>query len=66
MKTFFSNIDQLPLMLNAVHVQAVLNISRAGAYQVMHREDFPLVNIGKRMLVPKDAFLEWIQNHTEE
>ena len=27
--------DQLPLMLNAEDIQAVMNISRAGAYQLM-------------------------------
>ena len=44
--------DQLPLMLNAEDIQAVMNISRAGAYQLMHREDFPIILIGKRMVVP--------------
>lgn len=62
METKYTTLDQLPLMLNAEHVQAVLNISRAGAYQVMHREDFPLANIGKRMLVPKDKFLQWLDD----
>ena len=49
--------DQLPLMLNAEDVQHVMNISRAGAYQLMHREDFPTILVGKRMVVPRDKFL---------
>ena len=48
--------DQLPLMLNAEDVQAVMNISRAGAYQLMHRADFPTILIGKRM--------EWVEKNT--
>lgn len=56
--------DQLPLMLNAEDVQAVMNISRAGAYQLMHRADFPTIVIGKRMVVPRDKFLEWVEENT--
>ena len=56
--------DQLPLMLNAEDVQAVMNISRAGAYQLMHRADFPTIAIGKRMVVPRDKFLEWVEKNT--
>ena len=56
--------DQLPLMLNAEDVQAVMNISRAGAYQLMHRADFPVIMIGKRMVVPRDKFLEWVEKNT--
>ena len=56
--------DQLPPMLNAEDVQAVMNISRAGAYQLMHRADFPTILIGKRMVVPRDKFLEWVEKNT--
>jgi predicted DNA-binding transcriptional regulator AlpA len=56
--------DQLPLMLNAEDVQAVMNISRAGAYQLMHRADFPTILIGKRMVAPRDKFLEWVEKNT--
>ena len=54
--------DQLPLMLNAEDIQAVMNISRAMAYQLMHREDFHTIVIGKRMVVPRDKFLEWLED----
>ena len=56
--------DQLPLMLNAEDVQAVMNISRAGAYQLMHRAAFPTILIGKRMVVTRDKFLEWVEKNT--
>ena len=62
----YINYDQLPLMLNAEDVQAVMNISRAGAYQLMHREDFPVILIGKRMVVPRDKFLEWVEKNVKQ
>lgn len=61
----YTNYEDLPLMLNAEDIQAVMNISRAGAYTLMHRADFPVIRIGKRMVVPRDKFLEWNDQHTE-
>ena len=61
----YTNYEDLPLMLNAEDIQAVMNISRAGAYTLMYRADFPVIRIGKRMVVPRDKFLEWKDQNTE-
>ena len=37
----YKNYGELPLMLNVVQVAAVLGISRAGAYELVHSEGFP-------------------------
>ena len=42
-------------MLNVVQVAAVLGISRAGAYELVHGEEFPALKIGSRIVVPKEA-----------
>ena len=60
---FYSN-EQLPCMLSAKDVERYMRISRAEAYQQMHSEGFPLIRIGKRMIVPRDKFLEWVDNQT--
>ena len=62
-REYYSN-DQLPCMLNADKIAKYLEISRAGAYELMHSEGFPLIRIGKRMIVPGDKFLEWVDNQT--
>ena len=64
-RKYFS-LDQLPLSLNADDIAEVLNISRGNAYTLLHREDFPTIRIGKRMVVPRDRFLEWMQNHVND
>ena len=56
----YKNYDELPLMLNVVQVAAVLGISRAGAYELVHSEGFPTLKIGSRIVVPKDRLREWI------
>ena len=59
-KEQISSYDQLPVALNADQVAAVLGISRAGAYNLMRSEGFPTLFIGKRMVVPKDKLLSWM------
>ena len=62
----YSSLDQLPLTLNADDIAKALNISRGNAYTLLHREDFPTLHIGKRLLAPRDRFLEWMQNHVND
>lgn len=56
----YTSLDQLPLALSADDVAQVLGISRANAYNLMHSKGFPTIKIGKRMTVPKDKLIEWI------
>ena len=56
----YTSYDQLPLALRAEDVAQVLGISRAGAYALFHAEGFPCIRIGKRMVVQKDALIQWL------
>ena len=56
----YTSLEQLPLALSAEDVAQVLGISRANAYPLMHSKGFPTIKIGKRMTVPKDKLIEWI------
>lgn len=62
----YKNYDELPLMLKVVQVAAVLGISRAGAYELVHSEGFPTLKIGSRIVVPKDKLREWIDANTTQ
>lgn len=62
----YKNYDELPLMLKVVQVAAVLGISRAGAYELVHSEGFPTLKIGSRIVVPKDKLREWIDTNTTQ
>lgn len=62
----YKNYDELPLMLNIVQVAAVLGISRAGAYELVHSEGFPTLKISSRIVVPKDRLREWIDANTTQ
>ena len=56
----YSSFNDLPLVLNAQQLAGVLNISRANTYKLLHREDFPTLHIGKRMLVSRDKLVKWM------
>lgn len=57
----YKNYDELPLVLNAKEVAKVLGLSLAGTYELMREKDFPAKRIGKRIIVPRDEFLEWLK-----
>ena len=60
----YTSIDQLPITRCAEQVAQVLGISRAGAYTLMHSKGFPTIQIGKRMVVPKEKLLAWMEAQT--
>ena len=64
-KTVYLSFDELPLNLSADDVSGILGISRANAYILLHREDFPTIRIGKRIMIPRDRFLAWLNELPE-
>ena len=58
-------IQDLPFALNAQQVADVLGIARSSAYTLIHSEGFPTIHIGKRLLVPKDKLLQWVDMQTQ-
>ena len=61
----YHSYDNLPLFLNAELVSQVLGISPASSYELMHKKNFPTLRIGNRMVVPKEKFIQWVEQHTE-
>ena len=56
--------NTLPEVLTAKDLQSYLHISRAGAYNLLNRADFPTLRIGKRKLVTRQCLLRWIDDNT--
>ena len=56
----YKSFDQLPITLRADELAAVLGISRASAYTLMRSKGFPTIFIGKRMVVYRDKFIQWM------
>lgn len=54
----------LPLFLNANLVAQVLGVSISTAYEVMHEPGFPVLRVGSRMVVPKEKFIQWVEERS--
>ena len=64
-KSKYTDFHDLPLTLTAQEVGEALGISRAAAYELVRSKGFPRMKIGTRILVPKDKFIQWIEDQTE-
>ena len=42
----------------------VLGVSPSSGYELMHQPDFPVLRVGSRMVVPKERFIQWVEEHT--
>ena len=62
-ESMYKNYDELPLFLNAETVAKVLEVWPSSGYELIHEKDFPALRIGSRIVVPKDAFIKWVEEH---
>ena len=62
----YLSLEELPLMMNMTDVAAVLGISRAGAYKLAHSADFPAFQSGRRIVVSREKFIDWLNRQGEE
>lgn len=46
-------------------VAALLRISKSYAYQLVKEKKLPIIDMGKRKLIPKDALEKWLQDNIE-
>ena len=60
----YKSYDELPLFLNSELVAKVLGVSPSSGYELMHEPDFPVLRVGSRMVVPKEKFIQWVEEHT--
>ena len=63
-ESIYKSYDELPLFLNSEVVAKVLGVSPSSGYELMHEPDFPVLRVGSRMVVPKEKFIQWVEEHT--
>ncbi len=60
----YKSYDDLPLFLNAAMVAKVLGVSPSSSYELLHEPGFPVLKVGSRMVVPKEKFIQWVEQHS--
>ena len=56
--------ETMPDVMDAKQLAQSLQISKAGAYNLLNDPDFPTLRIGGRKLVMKNELVEWLKSHT--
>lgn len=64
-ESVYKTYEELPLFLNAEVVAKVLGIAPSSSYELMHEVDFPVLKVGSRMVIPKEKFIQWVEDHTQ-
>jgi len=56
------DIDIYPIILTASDISEILKVSKPTAYELMDKDDFPLIKIGRCKRVLRDEFFLWLSN----
>ena len=65
-KSIYTSYDELPLLLSVKQLVDLMGVSDSTIYELIHDEkDFPVLRIGKRIVVPKEELRKWISAHTK-
>ena len=51
---------------NIPQIAVLLDINVIKAYELAKRKDFPTVRIGRRIVVPKQAFYKWLNDQAQQ
>ncbi len=57
--------ENLPMMLSANEIQA-MGFTRTMAYNILNREDVPVVKIGSRKFIQRDKFFDWLDSREKK
>lgn len=64
-KSVFTSYDELSLLLNVKQPAELLGVSDSSVYELIQKDDFPSLRIGKRIVIPKEELRKWIFAHTK-
>ncbi len=56
--------ETMPDVMDAKQLAKALQISKAGAYNLLNALDFPTLRIGGRKMVMKSELIAWLKRHT--
>ena len=59
----YKNIDKIPITFGPAELTAILGISRNKAYELVNRADFPKYRMGKKIIISKKHFIQWMDTH---
>ena len=61
----YKSYEDLPLFLNVNDLSKAIGIAPSSCYELMHEKDFPSIRIGKRLVVPREKFIKWVDEQSK-
>ena len=55
-----NSFDNLPITLTVSDISKVMGLSLAKTYELTRQSDFPCIHVGRRLVVPKNSFIKWL------
>ncbi|MBR1763593.1 MAG: helix-turn-helix domain-containing protein [Eubacterium sp.] len=57
----YTNFDEMPVTLSVEQAAEALSISTVSLYKLIKKDKtFPAINMGRRIVIPKDYLKKWI------
>ncbi len=53
------------VVLSMAELAAAMGIGRSKAYELTHRPGFPVVRLGRRVVIPVDSLKIWLEDQTK-
>lgn len=60
--TNISTLDSYPDVITVTELQNILGIGREQAYILANSNSFPVRRVGKRIIIYKPTFIEWLKS----
>ena len=57
--------ETLPMTLSANDIQT-MGFTRTMAYNILNRDDVPVVKIGSRKFIQRDKFFDWLDSREKD
>ncbi len=58
------NLTELPDLFSPKDLQYFMGISKQTAYNLINSHGFPVLRLGKKILIPKEDYKEWLKKNT--
>lgn len=55
-------MENLPHVLTVDETAKLLRINRTTAYEMVRQKLIPSIKLGRRIIVPRDALLKWLES----
>ena len=62
MNYLYTNFDEMPVTLSVEQAADALSISAVSLYKLIKKDKtFPAINMGRRIVIPKENLKKWIE-----